>query len=94
MQFAEPSVLAVGHPAPALAEGDLGIGDAALLGAGAQAGPVCAGGAQQSRCATLWLRLEAHCPVEVKMSGCLDQEENQMGSSSVALGAGGSPSSG
>ena len=53
MQFAEPSMLAVGHPAPALAEGDLGVGDAALLGAGAQAGPVCAGGAQQSRCATL-----------------------------------------
>lgn len=94
MQFAEPSVLAVGHLVPALAEGDLDVGDAALLGAGRQAGPVYAEGAQHSRCVTLWLRLEAHRPVEVKMSGCLDQEENRLGSSSVALGARGSPSSG
>lgn len=93
MQFAEPSVLAVGHPG-ARSEGDLGVSDAAHLGAGAQVCPVCAESAQHRRRATLRLHLKAHRLAEVEMSGYLDQEENRMGSPSLVPGAGGSPSSG
>lgn len=88
MQFAEPSVLAVGHPG-ARSEVTWALVMLPTWGLAHYAEST-----QRRRRATLRLHLKAHRLAEVEMSGYLDQEENQMGSPGLVPGAGGSPSSG